>query len=54
MTTAVGADFILYGPIETADEVFPIIGMVDAANGQIIMDKGVKLEHSHPRYRILR
>jgi tetrahydromethanopterin S-methyltransferase subunit H len=54
MTAAVGADFILYGPIETADAVFPIVGMVDAANGQIIMDTGVTLERSHPRFRILR
>lgn len=54
MTAAVGADFILYGPIETADAVFPIIGMVDAANGQSIMDTGVTLERTHPRYRILR
>lgn len=54
MTVAVGADFLLYGPIETAATVFPIIGLVDAANGQMIMDYGVTLDRTHPRFRILR
>lgn len=54
MTAAVGADFLLYGPIETADTVFPIIGLVDAATGQMIMDQGVTLDRTHPRYQILR
>ena len=54
MTAAVGADFLLYGPFETAATVFPTIGLVDAANGQMIMDRGVTLDRTHPRFRILR
>ena len=54
MAAAVGADFVLYGPIETADYIFPTIGMVNAAYGQLILDKGLKLERTHPRFRILR
>jgi tetrahydromethanopterin S-methyltransferase subunit H len=54
MATAIGADFLLYGPIETADYLFPAIGMVDTAYGQLILDNGQKLERTHPRFKILR
>ncbi len=49
---AVGADFILYGPIEDAKYVFPAVAMVDTALSQLAMEKGTRPEKSHPRYRI--
>lgn len=52
LAVAVGADFILYGPIETADYVFPAVGMVNAATAQIAMERGVRIEKSHPRFRV--
>ena len=52
VAAASGANFILYGPIEAADYVFPAVGMVDAAYGQVMMEKGRKLERTHPRFRI--
>lgn len=54
MATTIGADFVLYGPIEAADYIFPAIGLVDTAYGQLILDKGQKLERIHPRFKILR
>jgi tetrahydromethanopterin S-methyltransferase subunit H len=54
MAAAVGADFLFYGPIETADYIFPAVGIVDAGYGQILMDEGIRLERTHPRFSILR
>lgn len=52
ITVAMGADFVLYGPIEEADHVFPAIAMVDAAYGQIVLEQSQRLSPDHPRYRI--
>ena len=49
---AVGADFVLYGPVEDAKHIFPSVAMMDAALSQVAMERGVRLEKSHPRYRI--
>lgn len=51
-TAAVGADFILYGPIDDAKVVFPAVAMVDAAYSQIPMEKKIRIPKDHPRYRI--
>ena len=34
---AVGADFVLYGPINAAEYIFPAIGIIDASYGQVMM-----------------
>ena len=52
LAIAAGADFILYGPIGTADYVFPAVGMVNAAFAQIAMERGVKIDKTHPRFRV--
>ena len=49
---AAGADFILYGPIEAADIVFPAVAMVDAAYAFPTVQNGAKLGMSHPLFRI--
>ena len=51
-TAMVGADFILYGPIEDSKIVFPAIAMVDTATSQTLMEKKIKIPKDHPRYRI--
>ena len=51
-TAAVGADFILYGPIDDAKVVFPAVAMVDAAFSQIRIEKKIQIPKTHPRYRI--
>lgn len=52
LAVAVGADFILYGPIEDAKYVFPAIALIDAAYGQLIRESGGKLSKDHPIFRI--
>ncbi|MBI3464910.1 MAG: tetrahydromethanopterin S-methyltransferase subunit H [Planctomycetes bacterium] len=49
---AIGADFILYGPVEDAKYVFPAVAMMDAALSQVAIERGVRPDKSHPRFRI--
>lgn len=49
---AAGADFILYGPIEDAQYFFPATAMVDAAYGQLLMEKGKRPNIKHPLFKI--
>lgn len=51
-SAAVGADFILYGPIDDAKVVFPAVAMVDAAYSQLPIEKRIQIPKTHPRYRI--
>ena len=49
---AVGADFVLYGPVEDAQYVFPAVAMMDTALSQLAMERGDRPLDDHPRYRI--
>jgi len=51
---AVGADFVLYGPVDDAEYMFPAIALVDAAYGQVLMEEGRRLDPVHPRFKIAR
>jgi len=52
VAAAAGADFVLYGPIEGAEVVFPTVAMVDTAFSQLLIEKGERLNKEHPRYKI--
>jgi len=52
ISAAVGADFILYGPIDDARVVFPAVAMVDTAYSQLPIEKKIQIPRTHPRYRI--
>ncbi len=52
MAVAAGADFVLYGPIDHADVVLPVIGMMSASYGQLTIEDGKRLPPSHPRFKI--
>ena len=52
VTIAAGANFILYGPIEFADYMFPTVGMVDAAFAQLAMEGGTMPDPKHSIFRI--
>ncbi len=47
-----GADFVFYGPMRNAEEVYPSIAMIDTAYSQMVMEKRIRLGRDHPRYRI--
>jgi tetrahydromethanopterin S-methyltransferase subunit H len=52
LPVALGADFVLYGPINEAAYIFPAVGLIDAAFGQGLMEEGKRLNTVHPRFRI--
>jgi len=52
LPVAAGGDFVLYGPIEEADYVFPTVALVDAAYSQLSIERGERPDRSHPRFRI--
>ena len=47
-----GADWILYGPIETARIAFPAVAMVETAVGFQRMQRGERLGRGHPMFRV--
>lgn len=49
---AIGADFVLYGPVEDAKNVFPAVAMIDTATSQLMIERGVRPDENHPRFRI--
>lgn len=52
VAAALGADFLLYGPIEEAPYVYPAVAMVDAAYALPAMRSGMKLSREHPLFKI--
>ena len=54
LPVALGADFILYGPINVAEYIFPAISLIDASYGQVMMEEGGRPKPNHPRFKISR
>ena len=50
--TAIGADFVLYGPVEEADYIFPTVALVDAALAQLSIEEGKRPCAGHPIFKI--
>lgn len=54
LPVAIGADFILYGPIDHAEYIFPAISIINAAYAQILIEEGKRPSSTHPRFKISR
>jgi len=52
LPVAFGADFILYGPIEYANYVFPAIALIDAALAQLSIELKKPINKNHPLFKI--
>ncbi len=52
VAVAAGADFVLFGPAEDSQYVFPVVAMTDAAYGYVLFEKKVALDRQHPLYKI--
>ncbi|MHA1755087.1 MAG: tetrahydromethanopterin S-methyltransferase subunit H family protein [Candidatus Odinarchaeia archaeon] len=52
MAVLSGADFILYGPIENSEYIFPAVALVDAALEQISIEEGFKPNTKLPLFKI--
>ena len=51
-SVAVGADFLLYGPVEDAQYIFPAVALMDTALSQLAMERGDSPVEDHPRFRV--
>lgn len=51
---AIGADFILYGPVNHAEYIFPAISIINAAYAQVLIENGKRPSPTHPRFKISR
>lgn len=52
MPVALGADFVLYGPIKHAPVVFPSVAMIDVALSGSLIEERIRPERPHPRYLV--
>jgi tetrahydromethanopterin S-methyltransferase subunit H len=52
ITIAAGANFVLYGPIEFADYMFPTLALVDAVYAQMAIEQGRMPDRQHPIFKI--
>ncbi len=52
LAAAAGADFVLYGPLEHSEVVFPMVAMVEAAWGQLVFERTGKVDLKHPLFKI--
>ncbi len=52
LPVAVGADFVIYGPLKNAETVYPAVAMIDAAYSQQMIEKRRRPSRDHPRFRI--
>ncbi|RDE13652.1 MAG: tetrahydromethanopterin S-methyltransferase subunit H [Candidatus Thorarchaeota archaeon] len=52
MPVVLGADFVLYGPVKHAGIVFPSVAMIDTALSGVLLEKRIRPDRQHPRFRI--
>jgi tetrahydromethanopterin S-methyltransferase subunit H len=52
ITLTAGADFLLYGPIQNANVIFPTTAFVKAAQSQLLFDEGKMAPPDHPVFKI--
>ena len=52
ITLGAGADFLLYGPSQHADIIYPAAAFVKAAQSQLLFDEGKMAPMGHPVFKI--
>lgn len=52
MPVVLGADFVLYGPVKHAPMVFPSVAMIDTALSGVLLEKRIRPDRQHPRFKI--
>ena len=49
-----GANFLLYGPIKSAERVFPVVAMADVITAESMkLEFGVEPSNTHPYRKLL-
>jgi len=49
---AAGADFILYGPVQHAEIIFPNVAFIKASQSQLLFDEGKMPSPTNPAFKI--
>lgn len=52
ITLGAGADFLLYGPVQNADVMYPNVAFVKAAQSQLLFDECKMPPENHPVFKI--
>ncbi|MBA7613530.1 Methylcorrinoid:tetrahydrofolate methyltransferase [subsurface metagenome] len=52
ITLGVGADFVLYGPVQHANIIYRAIAFIKAAHSQLLFDEGRMAPPTHPVFKI--
>jgi tetrahydromethanopterin S-methyltransferase subunit H len=52
MPVALGADFVLIGPLKNAALVYPSVAMIDVALSGMLIEERIRPEKPHPRYLV--
>ena len=53
MQLLAAADFLLYGPIESAEIIFPAAAMADILIAEAVADLEIEPEDTHPLHRLV-
>ncbi|MDD4448917.1 MAG: tetrahydromethanopterin S-methyltransferase subunit H, partial [Methanothrix sp.] len=53
MQLLAGADFLLYGPIESADNIFPAAALADILIAEAVRDLDIAQGEGHPLHRLV-
>ena len=53
MQLAMGGDFLLYGPIESCEVIFPAVAMADILVAEAVRDLEIYPEATHPLFRLV-
>ncbi len=52
ITLGAGADFLLYGPVQHAELIYPTVAFIKAAHSQLLFDEARMAPSSHPVFKI--
>jgi len=52
ITLGAGADFLLYGPVQHANIIYPNVAFIKAAHSQLLFDEGKMAPTNHPVFKI--
>lgn len=52
ITLGAGADFLLYGPVQHAQLIYPTVAFIKAAHSQLLFDEARMAPFSHPVFKI--
>ncbi|MFH0859895.1 MAG: hypothetical protein V1921_01720 [Candidatus Altiarchaeota archaeon] len=53
VSRVLGADFLMFGPIENAKKIYPVMALTEAVVGESLMGRGFCLDGGHPLSKLM-